>query len=272
MYLAHARLISTLRTISRLIRPPNRVLQQTPTLAGGPIAMRYLSLKRSQLILAWCAISCLLLFAIPSIDLAVSRYFYQRGGFDSQSWFQTLMHGSMAWFLGVSMIGVVGVYAYNRLTKSSLWGIDGRRVIYLFLVLIIGAGLIVNLVLKDNFGRARPRDIAEFGGVQPFSPPFVVADNCSKNCSFASGEGAGGFFALALAAALSRRRAALALALAFGTLVSVGRIASGAHFLSDTVASFFVMLILTDALYYFVVMTGVQRAKFRMRAYSSAPV
>jgi hypothetical protein len=36
--------------------------------------------------------------------------------------------------------------------------------------------------------------------------------------------------------------------------------------------SFFVMLILTDALYYFVVMTGVQRAKFRLRAYAPAPV
>jgi lipid A 4'-phosphatase len=238
---------------------------------GGPIAMRYLGLKRSQLILASFAISCLLLFAIPSIDLGVSRYFFQRGGFDSHSWLQTLMHEGMAWFLGVSLAIVVGVYLYNRLSKSSLWGIDGRRVIYLFLVLIIGAGLIVNLALKDNFGRARPRDIAEFGGIQPFTPPFVMVDNCSKNCSFASGEGAGGFFALALAAALSRRRTALALAVAFGTLVSVCRIASGAHFLSDTVVSFFVMLILTDALYYFVVMTGVQRAKFRIRGYLPAP-
>jgi lipid A 4'-phosphatase len=239
---------------------------------GGPIAMRYLGLRRSQLILATAAISCLILFAFPSIDMGVSRYFYQRGGFDGHSWWQAMMHGGMAWFLGVSMIGVIVVYLYNRLSKDNVWGIDGRRVIYLSLVLMIGAGLIVNLVLKDNFGRARPRDIAEFGGVQPFSPPFVMADNCSKNCSFASGEGAGGFFALALAAAFSRRRAALALALAFGTLVSVCRIASGAHFLSDTVVSFFVMLILTDALYYFVVMTGVQRAKFRIRAYAPAPV
>ena len=234
--------------------------------------MRYLSLKRSQLILACCAISCILLFAFPSIDLGVSRFFYQRGGFDGHSWWQAVMHEGMTWFLSLSMVGVIGVYAYNRLSKSRLWGIDGRRVIYLTLVLVIGAGLIVNLVLKDNFGRARPRDIAEFGGVHSFTPPFVIADNCSKNCSFASGEGAGGFFALALAAALSRRRAALALALAFGTLVSVCRIASGAHFLSDTVVSFFVMLILTDALYYFVVMTGVQRAKFRIRAYAPAPV
>jgi lipid A 4'-phosphatase len=239
---------------------------------GGPILMRYLSLRRSQLILASFAISCVLLFAIPSIDIGVSRYFYQRGGFDRHSWWQTVMHEGMTWFLVSSMAGVVGVYLYNRLAKQTLLGIDGRKVIYLFLVLILGAGLIVNLALKDNFGRARPRDIAEFGGLQSFTPPFVVSANCTKNCSFASGEGAGGFFALALAAALSRRRSALALALAFGTLVSACRIASGAHFLSDTVVSFFVMLILTDALYYFVVMTGMQRAKFRLREYSPATV
>jgi lipid A 4'-phosphatase len=266
--------ISALRGILAIDSPGEPRLTGNADLGvgGGPISMRYLSLKRSQLILAGCAISCILLFAFPSIDLGVSRFFYQRGGFDDHSWWQAVMHEGMTWFLSVSMVGVIGVYAYNRLSKSRLWGIDGRRVIYLTLVLVIGAGLVVNLVLKDNFGRARPRDIAEFGGVHSFSPPFVIADNCSKNCSFASGEGAGGFFALALAAALSRRRAALALALAFGTLVSVCRIASGAHFLSDTVVSFFVMLILTDALYYFVVMTGVQRAKFRIRAYAPAPV
>jgi lipid A 4'-phosphatase len=238
---------------------------------GGPILMRYLSLKRSQLILACFAVSCLLLFAIPSIDIGVSRYFYQHGGFDGRSWWQTVMHEGMAWFLVSSMVGVVGVYLYNRLTKQTVLGIDGRKVVYLFLVLILGAGLIVNLALKDNFGRARPRDIAEFGGPQSFTPPFVVSANCTKNCSFASGEGAGGFFALALAAALSRRRSALVLAMAFGTLVSVCRIASGAHFLSDTVVSFFVMLVLTDVLYYFVVMNSVKRAKFNMRGLAPAP-
>jgi lipid A 4'-phosphatase len=232
--------------------------------------VRYLSLRRSQLILACFATCCLLLVAFPAIDIAVSRIFFQQGGFRSQSWWQVLMHEGMAWFLGVSMLSVVGMFLYNRVSKRNLCGLDGRRVVYLFLVLIIGAGLIVNLGLKDNFGRARPRDITEFGGIHEFTPPFVIGDACNKNCSFASGEGAGGFFALALASALSRRRAAFAAAAAFGVLVSLSRIASGAHFLSDTVVSFFVMLTLADALYFFVVLTGVERAEIR-RGYSSAP-
>jgi lipid A 4'-phosphatase len=239
---------------------------------GGPeSAMRYLRLRRSQLILTCFATCSLMLVAFPAIDLGTSAFFYLPGGFSSQSWWQTLMHEGMPWFLVITMASVVGMYLYNRICKKSVCGLDGRKVVYLFLVLIIGAGLIVNVILKDNFGRARPRDIAQFGGVHEFTAPFVMADACRKNCSFASGEGAGGFFALALASALTRRRAALAAALGFGMLVSLSRIASGAHFLSDTVVSFFVMLTLADVLYYFVVLSGAERAEIRLRGYPALP-
>jgi len=114
-------------------------------------------------------------------------------------------------------------------------------------------------VLKDNFGRARPRDVVEFGGYKQYTAPFVVGGQCGKNCSFSSGEAAGGFFALALALALSRRRAALVVAAGFGAFVSFCRIASGAHFLSDTVVSFFVMLLVADVLYYYLVLAQFER-------------
>ncbi len=45
--------------------------------------------------------------------------------------------------------------------SENLFCVDGKRVVYLFLVLIIGAGLIVNVVFKDHFGRARPRDVTD---------------------------------------------------------------------------------------------------------------
>jgi lipid A 4'-phosphatase len=113
--------------------------------------------------------------------------------------------------------------------------------------------LIVNVVFKDHFGRARPRDIEEFGGSKRFTPAFVISSECDSNCSFSSGEGAAGFFSMALALALSRRRAIFLAAVAMGSLVSLSRIAAGAHFFSDTVVSFFVMLILSDVLFYYVV-------------------
>lgn len=216
--------------------------------------MNYLRLIRGRLILGCFAASSILFAAYPAIDIQVSGLFFFDGGFHlSGQWWAKFLHDGLAWFLGLSMAVVVALYAYNRLYKRNCCGVDGRRVLYLFIVLALGAGVIVNVILKDNFGRARPRDIAEFGGTKKFTPAFVVSQQCDKNCSFSSGEGAGGFFALALALALGRRRAALAAAFAVGCVVSYWRVASGAHFLSDTLVSFFVMLIVADVLYHYVV-------------------
>ncbi len=219
--------------------------------------MSYLKLRRSWIILASFLACSLLVAAFPSVDIYVSRSFFH-GGFQ-HPWWAELLHAGIGYFIGVSMLSVVAVYVFNRVWQRNVLNVDGKRVVYLLLVLIVGGGLIVNVGLKDNFGRARPRDVVEFGGSKQFTPPFVVSHECSRNCSFSSGDGAGGFFALALAMALSRRRAAFAAALAFGILVSTARIASGAHFFSDTVVSFFVMLLTADILYYYVVMTATER-------------
>jgi lipid A 4'-phosphatase len=221
--------------------------------------MQYLKLGRSQVILASFLLFSLVAAAFPSIDLAISRLFFH-GGFPRDQWWQSLLHDSLNWFLGLSLGLVTAIYAFNRLFRRKIWNVDGRRVAYLFLVLIIGAGLIVNWTLKDNFGRARPRDVVEFGGHKTFTPAFMVSRECHTNCSFSSGDAAGGFFSLALAFALARRRrAALIAGLAVGGIESLARISSGAHFFSDTVVSFFVMLIVADALYFYIVTTRAER-------------
>jgi lipid A 4'-phosphatase len=215
--------------------------------------MLYLKMKRSQILLACFAASSLLLMKFPSIDLYVSGLFFRENFYLRGQWWATFMHQNMGYFLGLSMAAVVALYLCNKRWKRDVCGVDGRTVVYLFLVLIVGAGLIVNLAFKDQFGRARPRDIVQFGGTKLYTPPFVVSAECDKNCSFSSGEGAAGFFALALAQALSRRRALLVLAFGFGALTSFCRVATGAHFFSDTVVSFFVMLIVADVLYHYLV-------------------
>ena len=227
--------------------------------------MHYLKQRHTQTILA-CFAACALLFAaFPRIDIRVSRLFFDGSFYLGRQWWTTLMHESMGYFLGLSLAAVVGLYIWNKLSKHNVCGVDGKRVVYLFLVLIVGAGLIVNVVLKDHFGRARPREIVEFGGPRQYTPPFVLGGECDKNCSFSSGEAAGGFFALALAMALSRRRAALVAAAGFGSLVSFCRVASGAHFFSDTLVSFFVMLIVADVLHYYLVLAEVgQQARARL--------
>jgi lipid A 4'-phosphatase len=222
--------------------------------------MGYLKRGRSQVILASFLLFSLLVSAFPAIDIATSRLFFD-GGFPKDRWWQVFLHDSLNWFLGLSLAGVVALYAINRRYRRNICGVCGRRVVYLFAVLALGAGLIVNVGLKDNFGRARPRDVAEFGGPKQFTPAFTFSRECRTNCSFSSGDAAGGFFSLALVFALARkRRAALVAALAIGGVESLARISSGAHFFSDTGVSFFVMLIVADVLYFYMLESPAERA------------
>jgi lipid A 4'-phosphatase len=215
--------------------------------------MDYLKLRRSQVILAAFGTFALLMTAFPGVDIAISSLFFDGRTFLRDQWWQKALQAGLGYFIPVSVISVALVYACNRMLKLNVCRVDGHRVLYVILVLAIGCGFIVNFGLKDHFHRARPRDIAEFGGTKTFSPPFQVSDQCKTNCSFSSGDAAGGFFSLALALALSRRRAVFMAALAVGVVMSISRISSGAHFFSDTVTSFFVMLIVADVLFFYMV-------------------
>lgn len=213
--------------------------------------MSYLRSTRGRVTLACGLVTSVWLGLFPGVDLTISRVFYRDGFGLATQWWSPPMQALVPVFLVVSMAAVVGVYLYNRRSRRTVGGIDGRKVLYLLVVLLAGPGLIVNVGLKDHFGRPRPRDVAEFGGASQFTPAFRIGHQCDRNCSFASGDAAAAFFALTLARALSRRRVVMAAAVGFGAVISLSRIAVGAHFFSDTVVSFGVMWILTDVLYHY---------------------
>ncbi len=217
--------------------------------------MDYLKLRRSQVILASFAIFALFISAFPAVDIAISSLFFDGKSFLRDQWWQKLLQRGLGYYIPLSVGAVALLYACNRLFRLNICGVDARRVLYVFLVLAIGCGFIVNFGLKDHFHRARPRDVVEFNGTKMFTPAFQVSDQCRTNCSFSSGDAAGGFFSMALALALSRRRAVFILGLAVGVVMSVSRISSGALFFSDTVTSVFVMLIVADVLYFYLLAT-----------------
>lgn len=183
--------------------------------------------------------------AFPGIDLAVSRLFTSTGGgFD---W----VLGAMPTFnLMVRRVGeavaflVIGGFFFGLLT-GMLRGNDLRLLAYPGLCVALACGLIVNLLLKAHVGRARPDTLVEFGGFAQFTPPWQIVDQCSRNCSFTSGEAAMAA-SLAIPALvilwphLTGKRArilAVAVAVTYIAATSLLRIGLGRHYLSDTLFS-----------------------------------
>jgi lipid A 4'-phosphatase len=124
-------------------------------------------------------------------------------------------------------------------------------VFFLVIAAAIAPGFMVNEVFKENFGRARPRHIEEFNGQREFTGAFTMSDQCERNCSFSSGHAAMGYFLTAIAYTtnlLYFNRIYLA-GIVFGSLVGLSRIVMGGHFLSDVLASAFVVLFLDHVIF-----------------------
>jgi len=99
---------------------------------------------------------------------------------------------------------------------------------------LLGPGLVVNSGFKENWQRARPYQVEQFGGAQRFTRAAVMTDQCNNNCSFVSGHVACGFF-LASLMLINRRRRRLwvVCGVGAGVLIGFSRMAAGAHWLSD---------------------------------------
>src|SRR5262245_53839545 len=123
----------------------------------------------------------------------------------------------------------------------------GRAVVFLIATLALGPGLLVNVALKDNWGRPRPGHLKQFGGDQNFVAWWDPSGPCEKNCSFVSGEAAAAFWTIAPAALAPPgwRVLTYTVAIAFGVIISTSRMIVGGHFLSDTIfAAIFTFLII----------------------------
>lgn len=182
------------------------------------------------------------LILFPRIDLTVSGWFFDGigVGFPARTspmyeWVRRVMPYFM--FAGAGYVLVL--WLAGEFMGQVFLGVTRRVALYLLSSLALGPGVIVNSVLKDNWGRPRPSTIRDFGGENYFVPPLVFSDQCDTNCSFSSGHGALGFWPVAVALLVPPpwRGAALAAALAFGAMVGFVRIAQGGHFFSDVVFS-----------------------------------
>ncbi|MBL9046707.1 MAG: phosphatase PAP2 family protein [Tabrizicola sp.] len=183
--------------------------------------------------------------AFPGIDVSVSALFANdHNGFDwTEGVFPTV--NLVVRRVGEVLTFLLLVGLLYGLATGKARGDDLRLMAYPLLCVALACGALVNLVLKSHVGRARPDTLAEFGGTLHFSPPWQVVSECTRNCSFTSGESAM-VASLAIPAVvilwphLTRPRGrALAVLVAgvYVTFTSVLRIGLGRHFLSDTIYS-----------------------------------
>lgn len=183
------------------------------------------------------ALAAIAFLTVPEIDLTVSRAFHTGGGaFAGQSlgW----VHALRNIFVGVFYLCVaivLGGLVMTRGQARSWLRLSGAQWMFLAICLVIGPGIIANVVLKDHWGRARPKQTVEFGGTKAFTPPLVPSDQCANNCAFVSGEAASIFMPFYAAGLLMPQWAAALFVggTVLGFAAGLVRVSQGAHFLSD---------------------------------------
>ncbi len=189
-----------------------------------------------------------ILTIFPTCDIIVSGEFYQPGeGFIyAKTPFVLLIFRAVPWLVKIFAVLGGGWVLF-------LWYRNGEcaksPIVFLLLAALLGPALTVNYALKEHSGRARPRDIVEFGGTKQFTAAMAPASQCAHNCSFSSGHAAMGFYFTALSwiAPIAYQTPVFLLTFLFGSIVGFGRILQGGHFFSDVVFSFVIIMIINEA-------------------------
>ena len=176
-------------------------------------------------------------FRFGNLDHTIQHWFWSADGdwrFDNSLFVDVLYrYGNIPALLVASgglVVWSASLFVRRLKPARSLGG-------FLALALIVGPGLLVNGLLKEHYGRPRPRQVVEFDGSQQFRSLGEPTFN-SWEKSFPSGHASMGFFWFVPAIYFWPRSRNIAwgligLALLHGGLMGLGRMAQGAHWPSD---------------------------------------
>lgn len=198
----------------------------------------------------------------PLLDLSITSLFYHPENplldrFSSGPFFDFLFYDGIipAWVVAILS---ASIYVLSYLSKK-LKHLRSPALV-LTLSLIIGAGFFTHLVLKDHYGRPRPKQVIQFGGTQEFRPFYSpnLFNQPEPSKSFPCGHCSMGFYFFALGLVGSRLNKkwmtylGFSLALVLGSLLGIARIMQGAHFFSDVLFSAWLMWVTALSIDYIV--------------------
>jgi lipid A 4'-phosphatase len=189
----------------------------------------------------------------PALDLRVARYFFAfedsgHNTFAFRIYPPVMWARDMGLWIGTVLVApAVASLLIKLIFPRRKLLISGRAVVFLIGTMALAPGLLVNVLLKDHWGRPRPIDVTQFGGSEHFVAWWDPRGDCPANCAFVSGDVAGAFWTIAPAALAPPqwRAVAYGAALALGTGMAAIRMMAGAHFPSDVIfAGVFTFLII----------------------------
>lgn len=131
-----------------------------------------------------------------------------------------------------------------------------RKIAIVFLItLIFAPGIIINVILKNYSGRPRPREITHFNGKWEYRKVLQIGQP-GRGYSFPCGHCSMGFIFCSIYFILKNKRKILANislwgGLIYGTVMGIGRVSQGAHFLSDVIWAGAITIITAEIIYYF---------------------
>ena len=191
-------------------------------------------------------------------DLAWSDRFYLAGSAHEgwflgrdQPWAFLYDYGEYpTWILGALALVLCVLAKLGKTPRSYL-----KPSLVVILTAILGPGLLVNGILKPNWGRPRPSEIAGMGGDREYRRVWEP-QGPGQGRSFTCGHCAMAYAVSSVAAfyPLHPVIAVIGLTggLAFGTVTGIARLVQGGHFPTDIVWSGVLVLMLIVALYYLV--------------------
>lgn len=195
--------------------------------------------------------------SFPQIDIYFSHLFYT----PETSFYlgQTLWSNFISKGVDIATGILIAFYVLFLITTAikkrlRLLGIPRKTIVYMAVVLLLGPGLVVNELLKNNIGRARPVNTMCFDGTQMFTPAFTFSAECDRNCSFVSGHASFGYYWVTLGFLAKTplwRRRGFWFGAVMGTGIGLVRIVQGRHFLSDVIFAFFFVYAVAAIVHWF---------------------